>query len=45
MHTSKINSSERIVDFRASNLHVLWYSVPFHTRIGLSELRVCFGME
>jgi aminopeptidase-like protein len=35
MHASKISASERIVDFRASNLHVLGYSVPVHTRIGL----------
>ena len=35
----KNSAGERIVDFRASNLHVLGYSVPVHTRIGLSELR------
>jgi aminopeptidase-like protein len=35
----KNSAGERIVDFRASNLHVLGYSVPVHRRIGLSELR------
>ena len=35
----KNSAGERIVDFRASNLHVLGYSVPVHMRIGLSELR------
>lgn len=35
----KNSAGERIVDFRASNLHVLGYSTPVHTRIGLSELR------
>jgi aminopeptidase-like protein len=30
---------KRLVDFRASNLHVLGYSVPVHTRLTLSELR------
>jgi aminopeptidase-like protein len=35
----KNSAGERIVDFGASNLHVLGYSVPVHTRIGLSELR------
>jgi aminopeptidase-like protein len=30
---------ERIVDFRKSNLHVLNYSIPVHTRMPLSELR------
>ena len=35
----KNSAGERIVDFRASNLHVLGYSVPVHRRIGLPELR------
>jgi aminopeptidase-like protein len=30
---------ERIVDFRASNLHVVSYSVPVHRRMPLSELK------
>ena len=35
----KNSAGERIVDFRASNLHVVGYSVPVHARMGLSELR------
>ena len=35
----KNSAGERIVDFRASNLHVLGYSVPVRARIGLSELK------
>ena len=35
----KNSAGERIVDFRASNLHVLGYSIPVRRRIGLSELR------
>jgi aminopeptidase-like protein len=35
----KNSTGERVVDFRASNLHVLGYSVPVHARMGLSELR------
>lgn len=35
----KNGAGERIVDFQASNLHVLGYSVPVHRRIGLAELR------
>ena len=35
----KNSVGERIVDFRASNLHVLGYSIPVQRRIGLSELR------
>jgi len=35
----KNSAGERVVDFRASNLHVLGYSVPVHARMGLSELR------
>jgi aminopeptidase-like protein len=30
---------ERVIDFRASNLHVLGYSVPVRTRVPLDELR------
>ncbi len=30
---------KRVVDFRASNLHVLSYSVPVHTRLTLAALR------
>ena len=30
---------ERVVDFRASNLHVVSYSVPVHARMSLAELR------
>jgi aminopeptidase-like protein len=30
---------ERVVDFRASNLHVLNYSAPVHTTLRLDELR------
>jgi aminopeptidase-like protein len=32
-------AGRRIVDFRASNLHVVNYSVPIHARMSLSELR------
>ena len=32
-------SGERVVDFRASNLHVLNYSVPVRRRLTLEELR------
>ena len=35
----KNSAGERIVDFRASNLHVLNYSVPVHAHMALSELR------
>jgi aminopeptidase-like protein len=30
---------QRVIDFRRSNLHVLNYSVPFHGRMSLDELR------
>jgi aminopeptidase-like protein len=30
---------ERVIDFRASNLHVVSYSVPVDTRMSLSQLR------
>jgi aminopeptidase-like protein len=30
---------ERVIDFRASNLHVVNYSVPIHARLSLEELR------
>ncbi len=36
----KDRTGRRVVDFRASNLHVVNYSVPVHTRMSLSELRV-----
>src|SRR5450631_1974675 len=32
-------SGRRVVDFKEHNLHVLNYSVPFHARVPLSELR------
>jgi aminopeptidase-like protein len=32
-------SGERVVDFRASNLHVVNYSVPVHERMSLEKLR------
>jgi aminopeptidase-like protein len=32
-------SGRRVVDFRASNLHVVSYSIPVHTRISLADLR------
>ena len=32
------NTGRRIIDFRASNLHVLNYSVPVRTRLTRSEL-------
>jgi aminopeptidase-like protein len=35
----KDSSGNRVVDFRASNLHVVGYSVPVHRRMALSELR------
>jgi aminopeptidase-like protein len=35
----KNSAGERIVDFGASNLHVLGYSIPVHTRMGLSKLK------
>jgi aminopeptidase-like protein len=35
----KNESGERVVDFRQSNLHVLNYSVPFHGRMPLGELK------
>ena len=35
----KDSSGRRIVDFRNSNLHVIGYSVPVHSRVGLAELR------
>jgi aminopeptidase-like protein len=31
---------ERLVDFRQSNLHVVSYSVPVHTTMTLSDLRL-----
>jgi aminopeptidase-like protein len=35
----KNRAGERIVDFRASNLHVVNYSVPIHRRVSLAELK------
>ena len=35
----KNRAGERIVDFNASNLHVVSYSVPVHARMTLAELR------
>jgi aminopeptidase-like protein len=32
-------NGRRVVDFRESNLHVVGYSVPVHTRMPLAELR------
>jgi len=41
----KNSRGERIVDFRASNLHVLNYSVPVHRTVSLAELRRhCFTL-
>lgn len=33
------NTGRRVVDFRASNLHVISYSVPVRARMSLSDLR------
>ena len=33
------SSGRRVVDFRASNLHVVHYSAPFRGRLSLAELR------
>jgi aminopeptidase-like protein len=35
----KDSRGNRIVDFRASNLHVMGYSVPVHAKMRLAELR------
>jgi aminopeptidase-like protein len=35
----KNSAGKRVIDFHASNLHVLNYSVPFRARLSLSELR------
>jgi aminopeptidase-like protein len=35
----KNSRGERIVDFRATNLHVMSYSIPVHEQIRLDELR------
>jgi aminopeptidase-like protein len=32
-------SGERVIDFQRSNLHVMGYSVPVHTRLSLQELK------
>lgn len=33
------DAGERVIDFRQSNLHVVNYSIPVRTRLGLAELR------
>jgi aminopeptidase-like protein len=33
------STGERVIDFKRSNLHVLSYSVPVHTRMSLAELK------
>jgi len=35
----KNSKGERVIDFKGSNLHVVGYSVPVHTRMPLSELK------
>lgn len=35
----KDESGKRVIDFRASNLHVVNYSAPVHARMSLEELR------
>ncbi|MBI5099502.1 MAG: DUF4910 domain-containing protein [Nitrospirae bacterium] len=35
----KNSKGERVIDFKESNLHVVGYSVPVHTRMPLSELK------
>lgn len=35
----KNSRGQRVIDFRESNLHVVHYSVPIHTRMPLAELR------
>ena len=35
----KNSKGERVIDFRKSNLHVISYSVPVRTRLGLDELK------
>jgi len=35
----KNSKGERIIDFKESNLHVVGYSVPIHTTMGLAELK------
>lgn len=35
----KNSQGERVIDFRNSNLHVVNYSVPVHTKLSLRELR------
>ena len=32
-------SGERVIDFRANNLHLVSYSIPIRTRLSLAELR------
>jgi len=35
----KNSKGERVIDFRKSNLHVMGYSIPVHTKMSLSELK------
>ncbi len=35
----KNSKGEKVIDFRESNLHVVGYSVPVHTKMSLSELK------
>ena len=35
----KNSAGDRVVDFKKSNLHVLGYSIPIHTRMSLGELK------
>ena len=35
----KNSRGERVIDFQASNLHVVNYSIPVHRRMRLSELK------
>jgi aminopeptidase-like protein len=35
----KDGSGRRVIDFRASNLHVMSYSVPIRRRVGIDELK------
>jgi aminopeptidase-like protein len=35
----KNSKGDRVIDFRKSNLHVMGYSIPVHTKMPLSELK------
>ena len=39
MPTSRTRRGRRVVDFKASNLHVVSYSLPVRARLTLAELR------